>query len=299
MATTPYKFVIYGQTYSDKMFGNLSNVSIANAYRNISKHFMDVAIGSVSEVVTLNSSPTKGNGTISIATGNMSDGDTITINSVVLTAKTTPTLAAQFKIGSSALLTAINLTALINANVTLAPLVRASYAKGTVTTTGVVTVTALGAGTTGNYTWSQSGSNVTLLPASAMGSGANGPVSATDVFTITASNLSAADTVTIGGTTFTAETSGATGNQFNVGGSALITGQNLAAAINAYSATINLFSAVTTGTTTGIVTVTCLIPGTIGNNVSVTKSASNGSWSHTTFFAGGTDALVQTFHKGI
>jgi hypothetical protein len=299
MSTTPFKYSISGQTYDDKLFGNLSNVSFANVFRNIGKHYEGVAIGAVSEMITINSGPTKATGTISIATGNMADADTITINSVVLTAKTTPTLPAQFKIGTTALQTAINLTALINGNVTIGPLVHASYAKGTVTTTGVVTVAALNNGTVGNYTWSQSGSNVTLSPSAALGGGSIGPAAATNVFTITASNLSAADTVTIGGTTFTAETTGAVGNQFNVGGSALITGQNLAAAINAYSGTSGLFSAVTTGTTTGIVTVTCLMPGTIGNNISVTKSAANGSWSHTTFFAGGTDANVKTYHKGI
>ena len=299
MSVTPFNYYITGQTYDDKLFGNLSNVSFANIFRNIGKHYEGVAIGAVSEVITINSGPTKGTGTISIATGNMADADTITINSVVLTAKTTPTLAAQFKIGTTALQTAINLTALINANVTLAPLVRASYARGTVTSTGVVTLTALGNGTVGNYTWSQSGSNVTLSPASAMGGGTIGPKAASDVFTITAGNLSANDTVTIGGTTFTAVASGPTSIQFVVGGSALITGQNLAAAINANSATSILFKAVTTGTTTGIVTVTVLVPGTIGNNISVTKSAANGSWSGTTFFTGGTDAKIQTAHKGI
>lgn len=299
MAVTPFNYSISGQTYDDKLFGNLNNVSFANIFRNIGKHYEGVAIGAVSEVITINSGPTKGTGTISIATGNMADADTITINSVVLTAKTTPTLAAQFKIGTTALQTAINLTALINANVTLAPLVRASYAKGTVTTTGVVTLTALANGTTGNYTWSQSGSNVTLLPASALGGGTIGPKAASDVFTIAAGNLSNADTVTIGGTTFTGVASAPTSIQFIVGGSALITGQNLAAAINANSATSVLFKAVTTGTTTGIVTVTVLMPGTIGNNISVTKSAANGSWSGTTFFTGGTDAKIQTAHKGI
>lgn len=299
MATTPFKFSISGQTYDDKLFGNLSNVSYANVFRNIGKHFEGVAIGAISEVITVNSGPTKGTGTISIATGNMADADTITINSVVLTAKTTPTLASQFKIGTTALQTAINLVAAINSNVTLGPLVRASYAKGTVTTTGVVTVTALNNGTGGNYTWSQSGSNVTLAPSSAMSGGTIGPKSASDVFTITASNLSNADTVTVGGTTFTGVASAPTSIQFVVAGSALATAQNLAAAINANSATSVLFSAVATGTTTGIVTVTVLMPGTIGNNISVNKSAANGSWSGTTFFTGGTDAHVQTYHKGI
>ncbi len=289
-----YRFVITGTTDADKVFGNLGNVAIANAFRNIGNHFQGVAVGAITEAVTVNSGPVLGTGTISIATGNMSDADTVTINSVVLTAKTTPTTAAQFKVGTTALQTAINLQNCINNLSTLNQLVRASYAKGTVTTTGVVTVTALGAGTAGNYTWSQSGSNVTLLPASAMGGGANGPVAATATITSTGTATNS-ETMLVCNQTLTAETSGAdpTLGQFNISGTVGTQAANIAKAINQLPALKNQVSATSS---LGVVTVTSLVPGTIGNGLQISESLTNVT---ATAFAGGTDALVQTFHKGI
>lgn len=289
-----FRFSIIGTTLDDKLFGNLSNVSIANAFRNIGKHFEGVAIGAITESVILNSGPTKGSGTISIATGNMADADTITINSVVLTAKTTPTTAAQFKVGSTALQTAINLQNCINALSTLNTLVRASYARGTVTTTGVVTVTALGAGTSGNYTWSQSGSNVTLAGASAMTGGANGPVAATATITSTGS-ASNNETMLVANQTLTAKTSGAVAanGEFNISGTVGTQAANIAAAINAVAA---LQKTVTATAALGVVTVTAVVPGTTGNGIQISESLTNVT---ATAFAGGTDAVVVTLHKGI
>ena len=289
-----FKFNIAGVTLDDKVFGNLGNVSIANAFRNIGKHFEGVAIGAITEAVTINSGPTKGTGTISIATGNMADADTITINSVVLTAKTTPTTAGQFKIGSTALQTAINLTALINSYSLLNTIVRASYARGTVTTTGVVTVTALGAGTTGNYTWSHSGSNVTLAGTSAMSGGANGPVAAFGLLTSTGAATNN-DTGLVCNQTITAKTSGAVAanGEFNLSATVGTQAANIAAAINAVAA---LKNQVVATAALGVVTITSLVPGTIGNGLQLSSSLTNVA---ATAFAGGTDALVQTFHKGI
>ena len=47
-----YKYSILAVTDTDKMFGNLSNVSIANAFRNIGQHFAAVAVGSESVCVS-------------------------------------------------------------------------------------------------------------------------------------------------------------------------------------------------------------------------------------------------------
>lgn len=287
-----FKFTIIGTTLDNKVFGNLSNVSIANAFRNMGKHFEGVAIGAISERVTLNSGPTKGSGTISIATGNMADADTITINSVVLTAKTTPTTNVQFKVGSTALQTAINLQNCINSTPNLKALVVASYARGTVTTTGVVTVTALGAGTAGNYTWSQSGSNVTLAGASAMTGGSNGPVAATATITSTGS-ASNNETMLLANQTLTAKTSGAVAanGEFNISGTVGTQAANIAAAINVVVA---LQKTVTATAALGVVTVTAVVPGTTGNGLQISESLTNVT---ATAFAGGTDALVQTFSK--
>lgn len=289
-----FKYTINAVTLDDKVFGNMANVSIANAFRNLGKHFEGVAIGAISEVVTLNSGPVKATGTISIATGNMADADTITINSVVLTAKTTPTTNVQFKVGSTALQTAINLQNCINSTPNLKGLVVASYARGTVTTTGVVTVTALGAGTAGNYTWSQSGSNVTLAGASAMSGGTNGPISATATITSTGSATNG-ETMLLANQTLTAKTSGAVAasGEFNISGTVGTQAANIAAAINAVAA---LSGVVTATAALGVVTVTAVVPGIGGNGLQISESLTNVT---VTAFAGGVNATVLTLHKGV
>ncbi len=286
-----YKYTINAVTLDDKVFGNLANVSIANAFRNIGKHFEGVAIGAISESVTLNSGPTKGTGTITIAVGNMSDADTITIHGVVLTAKTTPTTAVQFKVGSTALQTAINLKACINANSGSIG-ATATYAKSS--TSGVLTVTALGAGTTGNYTWSQSGSNVTLLPASALAGGANGPISATATITSTGT-ATAAETMSICNQTLTAETSGAdpTLGQFNISATVGTQAASIALAINSLPA---LSGIVTATASLGVVTVTATAPGTLGNGLQISESLTTVTCTQ---FLGGVNATVLTLHKGV
>lgn len=287
-----YKFSISAVTLDDKPFANISNVSIANAFRNMGKHFEGVAIGAITEAVTINSGPTYASGTISIATGNMSDADTITINSVVLTAKTTPTTSAMFKVGSTALQTAINLRNCINGLSTLNTLVRATYAKSS--TTGVVTVTALGAGTSGNYAWSQSGSNVTLAGTTAMSGGTNGPISATATITSTGSAVNA-ETMLLLNQTLTAKTSGAVpaSGEFNISGTVATQATSIALAINSLPA---LSGKVTALAALGVVTVTSVMPGTIGNGFQISESLTNvtiAAW------AGGVDANLVTLHKGI
>lgn len=286
-------------TTDDKLFGNINNVSIANAFRNIGKHFQDVAIGSVSESVIINSGPVRATGTISIATGNMSSADTVVINGTTLTAETTPTTGVQFKVGASALQTAINLTACINNNQIVLG-VTATYARGSVTTTGVVTVTALASGTTGNYAWSQSGSNVTLLPASALGGGANGPVSATSTWTFSSTGPTNGETCTVANITFTAETSGATGNQFNISSTPATVAANFAAAINGSTNLKGIVTASAGGT--AVVTLTSVVPGLIGNGI----ETGVGTLANTVVVAfggsgavAGTNANVVTLHKGL
>lgn len=289
-----YKFTINAVTLDDKVFGNLANVSIANAFRNIGKHFEGVAIGAITESVTLNSGPTKGTGTISIATGNMADADTITINGVALTAKTTPTTNVQFKVGSTALQTAINLQNCINSTPNLKGLIVASYARGTVTTTGVVTVTALGAGTAGNYTWSHSGSNVTLAGATAMSGGTNGPISASATITSTGA-ATAAETMSVCNVTLTAVASGAVpaNGEFNVSGTVGTQATSIALAINSVA---SLSGVVTAQAALGVVTVTAVTPGTLGNGLQISESLTNVT---ITQFLGGVNAIVLTLHKGI
>jgi len=89
----------------------------------------------------------------------------------------------------------------------------------------------------------------------------------------------AADTCTVNGVAFTARASGATGNEWNV--SALGTAPlraaadaaSLAAVINA-SATDAVAGCVKASSAAGVVTITCLIPGVIGNSIPLVKSCS-------------------------
>lgn len=90
--------------------------------------------------------------------------------------------------------------------------------------------------------------------------------------TITFVSFVANDTFTLAGITVTAKTSGATGAQFNIGGSPTDTTTAAAAAafINSYAS----FSGVVTATSAlGVVTLSGAVPGTIGNAIGIVISA--------------------------
>lgn len=88
--------------------------------------------------------------------------------------------------------------------------------------------------------------------------------------TVTLSAHVAADTVTLGGTVLTAIASGATSSQYNIGADDTATAVNLAAAINA-NTTINTMVEATSAL--GVVTVTALIAGAMGNQFTLAISA--------------------------
>jgi phage tail sheath gpL-like len=111
--------------------------------------------------------------------------------------------------------------------------------------------------------------------------------------TVTLSSHVATDTVTINGTTFTCVSSGATGNQYNVGGNDTSTAVNLAAAINA-SATSVVVDNVYATAASGVVTVTAIDPGTSGNQITLAISA-HGSVSGARA-TGGTNGDKETTH---
>lgn len=117
--------------------------------------------------------------------------------------------------------------------------------------------------------------------------------------TVTFSGISNNDTVTINGRIYTAKTSGASGlNQFNIGGSDAQAAINLAAAINADTSA--LISGVVTATAaSGVVTLTCVTPGVLGNLVTIAISA-HGSVSGGGLLASGAqDAAFSTIRHGI
>jgi len=121
--------------------------------------------------------------------------------------------------------------------------------------------------------------------------------SGTFTFSNTAANN---DTVLINGVTFTAKTSGATGNQFNIGASATASAANLAAAINA-SATALVSGLVSATSALGVVTVTARAKGVTGNAVTIAEGVDSGSVITVSGarLTGGTDATANTYRFGI
>ncbi len=101
----------------------------------------------------------------------------------------------------------------------------------------------------------------------------------------------AAETVTIANVVFTARASGATGNEFNIGGSITLTAAALAAAINAST---NLAGIVTATSNVGVVTITSVLSGKGGNGLALSESMSN---TTVTAFANGAEgSTVSTFN---
>lgn len=73
----------------------------------------------------------------------------------------------------------------------------------------------------------------------------------------------ASQTCTINGVTFTAVASGATGNQFNIGGSVAVTAANFVTAFNA-STSPKILNSIRATSNAGVVTLTASIPGFAG-----------------------------------
>lgn len=109
--------------------------------------------------------------------------------------------------------------------------------------------------------------------------------------TITLSSHVATNTVTVNGITFTAVASGATGNQYNIGASDTETAASLASAINANT---TLDGMVVATSALGVVTLTAVLPGELGNAVTLAISA-NGSVSAARM-SGGTNGAVEKTH---
>ena len=126
---------------------NAGNVAIANVFRNIGDFFTSIGIGtrgfngwcSAGGVVATNA----------VTFSSIANNDTVTLNGVVLTAKTAGTQTGnnQFSIGTTDTLAAANLAALINsltAPAKIAGVVNATSAAA------VVTINAIEPGVIGN-----------------------------------------------------------------------------------------------------------------------------------------------------
>ena len=105
--------------------------------------------------------------------------------------------------------------------------------------------------------------------------------------TVTLATVLVADTVTVGNVVFTAVASGATGAQFNQGGTDTADAESLVSAINAH-ATVSKY--VTASNVAGVVTLTAKVYGTIGNALAL--ASSNGTRLAVTAFTGGSDTLT-------
>ena len=125
----------------------------------------------------------------------------------------------------------------------------------------------------------------------------NGGTLAPATGTFTGTSVVATNTVTINGVTFTAVASGATGNQFNIGGTDTITMANLAAAVNgSVSALISGY--VTATSASNVATVTAAHNGVLGNLVTIASGQGTIVASGATL-TGGTEATANVYHFGL
>jgi hypothetical protein len=114
-----------------------------------------------------------------------------------------------------------------------------------------------------------------------------GCVQAAGTLTVATGGSANNETCSICNITFTAKTSGATGNQFNISATAATQATSMAAAINASS---DLTGKVTALAQNGVVTITSVVPGLLGNGMQL----SAGTLANVTLsaFAGGTDGTA-------
>ena len=125
--------------------------------------------------------------------------------------------------------------------------------------------------------------------------GANAPVAASATATL-ASCVS--DTITIGGITFTGTGSPTTELHFETDGDDTADAAALAAAINAHS---TLSKVVSASSAAAVVTISCLIPGVIGNFITLSETGTTITVSAAALAGGtgGAQEAVQTSEMGL
>lgn len=92
--------------------------------------------------------------------------------------------------------------------------------------------------------------------------------------TLTVSSTGSAnnETCVVAGVTFTAKTSGATGNQFNISATPTTQAANMVAAFNASA---SLTGIVTAANVAGVVTITAAAKGKVGNGIAISSALTN------------------------
>lgn len=106
----------------------------------------------------------------------------------------------------------------------------------------------------------------------------------------------AAQTMTIAGVTITARASGAVADEYNIGADETETASNLADAINSSS---NLAGIVSASSALGVVTITSVVPGNVGNGIStIDVNTSNFTFAQANL-TGGSEANRTTLSAGL
>lgn len=211
-------------------------------------------------------------------------GDQLLLNGYVFQAVASGATGNQFNIGGTDALTATALATAINNSVTtgIQGVITASAA------TNVVTVTSVLAGVIGNnFDLESRGSGaIAVTGAGAQASG-----------TLTCATAGVAgDTVTVNGVVFTAVASGATGNQYNVAGTAAGTAANINSAL-AGSVTAGVLGYVATSVSGAVVTIKASRVGTFGNEFTIASGQASVTASGARL-TGGTDNAVVNFTGG-
>lgn len=119
-------------------------------------------------------------------------------------------------------------------------------------------------------------------------------IAASGALTISATTSADTQTVTVGGVTYTLNTSLTnTANNVLIGVSTTTMAANLASAINAGAGAGTTYGtgtvanpSVTATSALGVLTVTAITPGTVGNAIATTETLSNGAWANTTLTGG-------------
>lgn len=119
---------------------------------------------------------------------------------------------------------------------------------------------------------------------------------ASSTATLVQASISANDTITIAGVVLTAKSSGANlTSEWNNATSDTVSAANLATLINANTSTQKVVRA---SSSAGVVTITCVFPGPVGNEVRLTKSSAGITVTGSGFLASGASDEVDIYQLG-
>lgn len=118
--------------------GNRMRNKALNNAENIIRGIKSGSLQGSVDVHYVAASPVAASASVAITHANVTNGDTVTIGNVVITAATSGNGTTSWTIGANATADGVAMAACINANTTLNKIVSASAASGTVTITSLV-----------------------------------------------------------------------------------------------------------------------------------------------------------------